>query len=103
MVVGFDMHTRLSAPNNVPVMAKVYFHACFSAAEKGITRWDAVRMGIRQINSLASILRLLETIEDYLSTKPKEFENSVRYFGHRLSYPREDPPQDLCALPRTVI
>lgn len=84
MVLGFDIHTHLSAPNVLPVMAKVYFPPCFAAAEKGITRWDAVRMGIRQlphINSSPNILRSLETIEDYLSTKPKEFEDGVRYLA----------------------
>ena len=74
MVVGFDIHTALSAADALPVMAKVYFPPCFAAAEKGISRWDTVRMGIRQlpnINSFPNILRSLETIEDYLSTNTK--------------------------------
>lgn len=84
MLVGFDIHPRLSAPDALPVMAKVYFPPCFAAAEKGITRWDAVRKGIRQlphIKSFPNILQSLETIEDYLSTKPKELENGVRYLA----------------------
>ena len=84
MVVGFDIHTRLAAPDALPIMAKVYFPPCFAAAEKGITRWDAVRSAIRQlpqIESYPNILASLKVIEDYLSTKPKNFEDGVRYLA----------------------
>ena len=67
MVVGFDIHPHLSAPDVLHVMAKVYYPPCFAAAEKGISRWDAVRMGIRQlpnINAFPNILQSLKTIED---------------------------------------
>ena len=82
--LGFDIHTRLSAPEALPAMAKVYFPPCFAAAEKGITRWDAVRMGILrlpQIESFPNILQSLETIEDFLSTQPDECKNGVRYLA----------------------
>lgn len=56
--------------------------ACFTAAAKEITRWQAVRLAIRQlpeINSHTNILRSLGLIEDYLSDKPKGWENGTRY------------------------
>ena len=84
MVVGFDIHTRLAAPDALPIMAKVYFPPCFAAAERGITRWDAVRSAIRQlpqIESYPNILASFKVIEDYLSTKSKAFEDGVRYLA----------------------
>ena len=84
MVVGLDIHTRLAAPDALPVMAKVYFPPCFAAAEKRITRWDAVRSAIRQlpqIESYPNILASLKVIEDYISTKSKDFEHGVRYLA----------------------
>ncbi|KAL8792765.1 MAG: hypothetical protein Q9195_004652 [Heterodermia aff. obscurata] len=84
LVVGFDIHTRLTAPDALPIMAKVYFPPCFAAAEKDITRWDAVRSAIRQlpqIESYPNILASLKMIEDYLSTKPKDFQHGVRYLA----------------------
>lgn len=56
--------------------------SCSTAAAKGITRWQAVRLAIRQlpeINSHTDILRSLGSIEDYLSDKPKDWENGPRY------------------------
>ena len=84
MVVGFDIHTRLVDPDALPIMAKVYFPPCFAAAKRCITRWDAVRSAIRQlpqIEAYPNILASLKTIEDYLSTKSKDFEHGVRYLA----------------------
>lgn len=62
-------------------MAQVYFPPCFTAAEKGITRWDAVRKGIRQLPHIKAFPTILQSLEDYLSIKPKDLENGVRYLA----------------------
>ena len=84
LILGFDIHPHISAPGRLPVLAKVYFPPCFTAAAKGITRWQAVRSAIRQlpdIHSHPNILRSLALIEDYLSDKPKDWENGTRYLA----------------------
>ena len=83
-ILGFDIHPRISSAGGLPVLAKIYFPPCFTAAAKKITRWEAVRLGVRQlpnINGHPNILRSLAMIEDYLSTKPKEFEDGPRYLA----------------------
>lgn len=43
-------------------MAKVFFPPCFTAAAKAFTRWQAVRLAVRQlpdVNSHPNILRSL--------------------------------------------
>ena len=84
LILGFDVHSGPSVPDSVPVMAKVYFPPCFTAVAKSITRWQAVRSAIRElpdINSYPNILKALGVLEDYLSTKPAEFENGPRYLA----------------------
>lgn len=84
VILGFDVHHSVSSPQNLPVLGKVYFPPCFVAAAKGITRWQAVRLGIRQlpdISSYPNILNSLGLIEDYLSTKPKDWEEGLRYLA----------------------
>lgn len=85
MVIGFDIHRGLEgAPNTLPVMGKVYFPPCFAAAEQGLSRWDAVRNAIRRLPRIIefpNIIRSLETIEEYLAGKPKEYQDGVRYLA----------------------
>ncbi|RLL97902.1 hypothetical protein CFD26_105210 [Aspergillus turcosus] len=84
MILGFDIRRRLPAPDAIPVMAKVYFPPCFTAAAEGITRWEAVRRGVFQlpnIEAYPNILRSLDLIQEYLDTKPKEYENGPRYLA----------------------
>lgn len=84
VILGFDIHPRISTPGKLPVMAKAYFPPCFTAVAKSITRWQAVRLAIRQlpdVNSHPNILRSLGMIEDYLSDKPKDWENGTRYLA----------------------
>lgn len=84
VILGFDIHPRISAPGGLPVLAKIYFPPCFTAAAKGITRWQAVRLAVRQlpdVNSHPNILRSLGLIEDYLSDKPKDWEDQPRYLA----------------------
>ncbi|KAL8923977.1 MAG: hypothetical protein Q9208_004261 [Pyrenodesmia sp. 3 TL-2023] len=90
VILGFDIHHRGSSPQQLPVLGKVYFPPCFVAAAKGISRWQAVRMAIRQLPNIASypnILRSLEKIEEYLSSKPKDWEEGVRYLATDLVAP----------------
>ena len=82
-ILGFDIHPRISA-GGLPVLAKVYFPPCFTAAAKNITRWQAVRSGVQQlpdINAHPNILHSLGMIDDFLSTKPKEYEDGPRYLA----------------------
>ncbi|KAI4090940.1 MAG: hypothetical protein LQ344_004468 [Seirophora lacunosa] len=84
VILGFDIHHRVSSPQHLPVLGKVYFPPCFVAAATGITRWQAARLAIRQlpgIDTYPNILRSLEKIEEYLSTKPKDWEEGVRYLA----------------------
>lgn len=84
LVLGFDIYPYLSAPDEVPVMAKVYFPPCFTAVTEGITRWQAVRTAIRElpgIGSFPNILKSLGMLEDYLSSKPLEFEHGPRFLA----------------------
>jgi DMATS type aromatic prenyltransferase len=84
MILGFDIQRRLQTRDAIPVMAKVYFPPCFTAASEGITRWEAVRRGVHQlpnIDSHPNILRSLDLIQEYLDTKPKEYENGPRYLA----------------------
>lgn len=75
MVVGFDIYPHISAPGRLPIMGKVYLSPCFTAAAKGITRWQSTRLAILQLPDIYSqpnILRSLGLIEDYLSDKPRD-------------------------------
>ncbi|OAG11210.1 aromatic prenyltransferase [Paraphaeosphaeria sporulosa] len=84
MILGFDINRRLPTSDSIPVMAKVYFPPCFTAAAEGITRWAAVRRGVHQLPNIEShpnILRSLALIQEYLDTKPKEYENGPRYLA----------------------
>ncbi|KAE8373925.1 aromatic prenyltransferase [Aspergillus bertholletiae] len=84
MILGFDIRRRLPTPDAIPVMAKVYFPPCFTAVAEGITRWEAVRRGVYQLPNIEShpnILRSLDLIQQYLNTKPKEYENGPRYLA----------------------
>lgn len=84
MILGFDVQRRAPTSTAIPVMAKVYFPPCFTAAAEGITRWEAVRRGVHQLPNIEShpnILRSLDLIQEYLDTKPKEYENGPRYLA----------------------
>lgn len=82
--LGFDIYPRISTPERLPFMVKAYFSPYFTAAAKGITRWQAVHLAIRQlpdVNSYPNILRSLFLIEDYLSEKPQNWENGAGYLA----------------------
>ncbi|KAL8973928.1 MAG: hypothetical protein Q9197_001839 [Variospora fuerteventurae] len=82
VILGFDVHKTVSSPYSLPVLGKVYFSPCFVAAAKGISRWQAARLGVRQLPGITSypkILQSLEIIDDYLSTKPQDWEEGLRY------------------------
>ncbi|KAL8824771.1 MAG: hypothetical protein Q9170_008047 [Blastenia crenularia] len=84
VILGFDIHHHASSPQGLPVLGKLYFPPCFVAAAKGITRWQAVRSAVKalpNVSSYPNILHSLELIEDYLSTKPKDWEEGLRYLA----------------------
>ncbi|KAI4171644.1 MAG: hypothetical protein LQ343_004122 [Gyalolechia ehrenbergii] len=84
VLLGFDIHHRVSSAQHLPILGKVYFPPCFLAAARGITRWQAIRLAMRQlpdIHSYPNILQSFGQIEDYLSTKPRDWEEGVRYLA----------------------
>ncbi|KAI0971262.1 aromatic prenyltransferase [Xylaria arbuscula] len=91
LVVGFDLHSRLSSnPEGIPAMGKVYFPPCHYAAAESITRWDAVYRAIHQlpdIKSFPNILKSLDSIKDYLETKPASWKDGARYLATDLVAP----------------
>lgn len=90
VIVGFDIYPRILDSDQLPVMGKVYFPPCYVAEDKGITRWQAVRLAIQQLPDVEShpnILRSLNTINDYLSDKPKAWQMGTRYLATDLVAP----------------
>jgi DMATS type aromatic prenyltransferase len=90
IIVGFDIYPRISDPEMLPVMGKVYFPPSYVAAAKGITNWQAVRLAVQQlpdIDSHPNILRSLNMINDYLSDKPEAWEMGTRYLATDLVAP----------------
>ena len=84
VMVGFDISPRASSSGGLPIMGKVYFPPCFTAAAMGVTRWQSTRLAIRQLPDIdehPNILRSLGCIEDYMSGKPKDWENGARYLA----------------------
>ena len=90
VIVGFDIYSRISDAQQLPVMGKVYFPPCYVAADKGITRWQAVRQAINQlpdVKSYPNILQSTEMINDYLSDKPEAWQMGTRYLATDLVVP----------------
>lgn len=90
VILGFDIYPRISDSERLPVMGKVYFPPCYVAADKGITRWQAVRSAIQQlpdIDSHPNMLRSLNIINDYLSDKPEAWQMGTRYLATDLVAP----------------
>ena len=90
VIVGFDIYPRITDPESLPVMGKVYFPPCYVAADKGITRWQAVRQAIQQlpdVKSYPNILRSTDIINDYLSDKPEAWQMGTRYLATDLVAP----------------
>jgi hypothetical protein len=80
-------------------MGKVYFLSCDVVADKGITRWQAVRSALQQfpdIDSYPSILRSANIIKDFLADKPQAWQmGSV--LGYRSGRPEQGALQGLHA------
>lgn len=90
VVVGFDIYPRITDSERLPVMGKVYFPPCYVAADKGITRWQAVRSVLQQlpnIDAYPNILRSANIINDFLSDKPQAWQMGVRYLATDLVAP----------------
>ncbi len=68
----------------LPVMGKIYFLPCLAAAAQRKTRFAIINAAIRQLPDIASrpnILSSLGLIEEYLASKPKDWENGARYLA----------------------
>ncbi|KAI1824031.1 aromatic prenyltransferase [Xylaria intraflava] len=87
LLIGFDIlrDTPLgSNSDTLPLMGKAYFIPCLAAAAQKTTRFQAIRTAIYQLPSICSypnILNALRVIEDYLSTKPNDWENGARFLS----------------------
>lgn len=83
-----DSDTLLS--EYIPASVKTYFLPCLSAAERGVTRWEAVSAAIRQLPGLdqsPGISTSLQLIEDFLASKPPECQELVRILATDLKHP----------------
>ncbi|KAG5929191.1 hypothetical protein E4U53_002512, partial [Claviceps sorghi] len=71
--------------NTLPVMAKVYFPPCHTAAAKGQTRWKTICQAIHQLPDISAkypvLLDSLRMIDDYLATKPDSWQEGARYLA----------------------
>ncbi|KAI0204041.1 aromatic prenyltransferase [Astrocystis sublimbata] len=84
MIIGFDIYRNAQPNDGLPVMGKVYFPPCFTAARQGKSRWQVVRDAVHQlpeIHQYPNIIQSLSMIEDYLSTKPRDWEDGARYLA----------------------
>ncbi|KAF2202639.1 aromatic prenyltransferase [Delitschia confertaspora ATCC 74209] len=90
LILGFDIRKSLTAVGELPVMGKMYFSPCFTAACKDITRWETVRLAIHQLPNISTypnILQSLSLIQEYLKDKPKEYEDGTRYLATDFVHP----------------
>ncbi|KAG6035343.1 hypothetical protein E4U41_006110 [Claviceps citrina] len=95
VVVGFDIFPKMplaatpgsdnSNKDALPVMGKVYFPPCHSAAARGQTRWDTICQAIRQLPDMSAkypaLVDSLQMIDDYLATKPASWKDGARYLA----------------------
>ena len=90
VILGFDIYPRISDSERLPVMGKVYFPPCYVAADKGITRWQAVRSIIQKlpdVESYPNVLKSTNMVNDYLSDKPEAWQMGTRYLATDLVVP----------------
>lgn len=84
-LIGFDI-SRGPPPSMgmLPVMGKAYFLPCIAAAAQNKTRFEVICAAIRQLPGIASrpkLLSSLRPLEEYLSSKPKDWGNGARYLA----------------------
>ena len=90
VILGFDIYPQVLDADRLPVMGKVYFPPCYVAADKGITRWQAVRSIINELPGVQvypNILKSTELINDFLSSKPEAWQMGTRYLATDLVVP----------------
>ncbi|CAJ2502749.1 Uu.00g101430.m01.CDS01 [Anthostomella pinea] len=83
-LIGFDITRETPQPGMLPIMGKVYFLPCFLAAAHGKTRFEVICASIRQlpdVSSRTNILSALRMIEEYLASKPKEWQNGAMFLA----------------------
>ncbi|KAI1142738.1 aromatic prenyltransferase [Hypoxylon sp. FL0543] len=85
ILVGFDISRDMPADTGkLPVMGKAYFLPCIAAAAQKRTRFEIVCAAIRQLPDISArpnILSSLNLLEEYLASKPKDWENGARYLA----------------------
>ncbi|KUJ21270.1 aromatic prenyltransferase [Mollisia scopiformis] len=84
-LIGFDISRELPpGPGMLPVMGKAYFLPCFAAAAENKTRFRVVCTAIRELPGISSppnIISSLQLLEEYLASKPEDWENGTRYLA----------------------
>lgn len=91
VMLGFDI-SRGEADGSPPNLGtgKIYFLPCFAAAERGMTRWQVISQAVKQLPEVASlpnILSSLALIDDYLASKPKDWQQGARFISIDLLHP----------------
>ncbi|RYO78264.1 hypothetical protein DL766_007610 [Monosporascus sp. MC13-8B] len=84
-LIGFDISRKAPAgAGTLPVLGKAYFLPCIAAVAQMKTRFEVICAGIRQLPDIFSrpnILSSLRLVEEYLASKPKDWENGARYLA----------------------
>jgi DMATS type aromatic prenyltransferase len=81
--LGFDIGCDPSS--KLPVAAKAYFLPCSKATATNQTRWAMCRQAILQLQDLpANLLASLEVLEEYVQSRPVEFQNGARFVATDL-------------------
>lgn len=90
VIVGFDIHRRLTDPNQLPVLAKIYYLPGYPAAYKNVTRWQAcldALQALPDIDKYPNILKSANTITEFLSDKPAAWQMGIRWLATDLVAP----------------
>ncbi|KAI1308335.1 aromatic prenyltransferase [Xylaria venustula] len=91
LLIGFDIYRDIPKGSDMlPVMGKAYFLPCFAAAAQKKTRFEILRTAILDLPGISSrpnILRSLSLLEEYLTSKSKDWENGARFLSTDLVSP----------------
>ncbi|KAI1172936.1 aromatic prenyltransferase [Nemania sp. FL0916] len=87
LLIGFDILRTMpegEGSSMLPIMGKVYFLPCIAAAAQRKTRFEVICAAIHQLPSISSrpnIISSLRMLEEYLASKPKDWENGARFLA----------------------
>ncbi|KAM7211365.1 Aromatic prenyltransferase [Rhypophila decipiens] len=93
MMLGFDIKPSMldssspsSSPDIVPLMLKSYYTPHYTSLARSMSNnFDTVKASIQQLPNLEktspNILRALDMLDSYLSTKPESYKQSAQYMA----------------------